>query len=163
MNAASVVKYCGQSKVIAAYIAPMAMYHAHPYRNKKGAAVANNTNRSKHWGILLLFASVPTLLCCALPILLVSLGMGSVAASLYGDKLPFLQWFGRHEAITFGVTAIILLLAGWMIYRSGRTCPTDPALAATCKNADKWNRRFYWLAVIVWSIGFFAANSNRLF
>ncbi|NBX72888.1 MAG: hypothetical protein EBZ69_08425 [Alphaproteobacteria bacterium] len=117
----------------------------------------------KRWGFWLLFASTPTLLCCALPIVLVNLGMGSVVASLYGEKLSFLQWFGRNEEITFGVTAAILLFAGWMLYRSGRICPADPVLAQACKKADRWNRRFYWLAVVVWCIGFFAANAHRFF
>jgi hypothetical protein len=144
-------------------IVPTAMCHVHPSKNKKGAAVVDNTNKPKRWGVLLLFASIPTLLCCALPILLVSLGMGSVVASLYGDKLPFLQWFGRNEEITFGATAAILLFAGWILYRSGRTCPTDPLLAQACKNADTWNRRFYWFAVAVWCIGVFAANAHRVF
>lgn len=125
--------------------------------------MADNQNKPKRWGLLLLFATIPTLLCCALPILLVSLGMGSVVASLYGNQLPFLQWFGRNETATFGITAAILLFAGWVLYRPGRTCPADPLLAQACEKADKWNRRLYWLAVIVWCIGFLAANAHRLF
>lgn len=144
-------------------IAPTAMCHVHPSKNKREDAVADGIKKPKKWGVFLLFATIPTLLCCALPILLVSIGMGSVVASLYGDKLPFLQWFGRNEEITFGATAAILLFAGWMLYRSGRACPSDPALATACMKADRWNRRFYWAAVAVWSIGLFAANANRLF
>ena len=125
--------------------------------------MADKINMPERWGILLLFASIPTLLCCALPIVLVSLGMGSVVASVYGEKLPFLQWFGRNEEITFGVTAAVLLVAGWILYRIGRTCPADPVLAQACKKTDRWNRRFYWLAVAVWCVGFFAANAHRLF
>lgn len=126
-------------------------------QHKEGDAVAEKTNTPKRWGILLLFATIPTLLCCAFPILLVSLGMGSVVASLYGDKLPFLQWFGRNETITFGITASILLIAGWMLYHSGRTCPADQVLAQACKKADKWNLCFYWIAVAVYVIGFCSA------
>ncbi|MDQ7050407.1 MAG: hypothetical protein Q9M92_13100 [Enterobacterales bacterium] len=48
----------------------------------------------KKWGVIILFTSSATLLCCALPILLVSLGMGAVVASLYGEYLPWLRWFG---------------------------------------------------------------------
>lgn len=113
--------------------------------------------KSKHWGILILFVSFPTLLCCALPILLVSLGMGAAVASIYGEYLPFLRWFGFNEEITFSVTGIILLIAGWAIYRSGKSCPSDPYLAKQCTSANKWNKRLYWLSVLVWLIGFFAA------
>ncbi len=113
--------------------------------------------KPRKWGVLLLFASVPTLLCCALPILFVSLGMGSVVASLYGEHLPFLRWFGLHETATFSVTALILILAGWVLYRPGRVCPIEAELAAACNTAQKWNVRFYWSAVLIWLIGAFSA------
>ncbi|WP_044409105.1 hypothetical protein [Thiomicrospira microaerophila] len=120
---------------------------------------ANTTQvtKPKKWGIWILFASVPTLLCCALPVVLVSLGMGSAVVSLYSDHLPFLQWFGMNEHITFGVTAVILAFAAWLLYRPGRTCPADPALAQACQSANKWNLRFYWGAVAIWCIGAFFA------
>jgi len=116
-----------------------------------------DTPKPRKWGALVLFASTTTLLCCALPILLVSLGMGAVAASLYGDYFPWLQWFGFHSGITFGVTAAILLLAGWVIYRPGRTCPADAELDKQCNSAHKWNIRFLWGSVAVWCIGAFSA------
>lgn len=113
--------------------------------------------KPKKWGALVLFLTVPTLLCCALPILLVSLGMGAVVAALYGEHLPFLQWFGHHELLTFGLTAALLLAAAWALYRPGRSCPADPVLADACRKADRWNRRFYWGAVVLWCVGFTAA------
>ncbi|AEG31182.1 hypothetical protein [Thiomicrospira cyclica] len=118
---------------------------------------ANRIAKPKKWGVLVLFASIPTLLCCALPVVLVSLGMGSAVVSLYSEHLPFLQWFGMNEHITFGVTAVILAFAGWLLYRPGRSCPTDPTLAQACQSANKWNHRFYWGAVVVWCIGAFFA------
>jgi len=113
--------------------------------------------KPRKWGWLVLFASVPTLLCCALPILLVSLGMGAVVASVYGEYFPFLRWFGLHEKTTFGVTALILLAAGWALYRPGRACPADPELAKQCASAHTWNVRLYWASVAIWCIGFTAA------
>lgn len=113
--------------------------------------------KPRRWGWLVLFASVPTLLCCALPILLVSLGMGAVVASVYGKYFPFLRWFGLHEATTFGMTALILLAAGWALYRPGRACPADPELAKQCTGAHQWNVRLYWASILIWCIGFSAA------
>ncbi len=113
--------------------------------------------KPRKWGVLILFASTTTLLCCALPILLVSLGMGAVAASLYGEYFPWLRWFGLHEYLTFGVTFAILAIAAWVIYRPGRTCPADPELAKQCNSAQKWNIRFLWGSVTVWCIGTFSA------
>ena len=117
----------------------------------------NNSLKTKKWAAVLLFTSVPTLICCALPILLVSLGMGSVVAALYTEQLPFLQWFGANSIVTFGISGVVLLIAGWFIYQSNRSCPTDPELAKVCANAQKWNTRFFWLATSTWVISAFSA------
>ena len=144
------------------YSAPMERYLALPSNSKRRDVVAD-TQKPRKWGVLILFASTTTLLCCALPILLVSLGMGAVVASIYGDYFPWLQWFGRNEEITFSTTALILLIAGWVLYRPGRTCPADPELAKACNTAHKWNTRFYWASVAIWCIGAFAAFVMPLF
>lgn len=133
----------------------MAMSRAH--RFKRALAVDDVSSKPRIWGVLVLFASVPTLLCCALPILLVSLGMGSLVASIYGEYLPFLRWFGLHEQITFGTTAAILLVAAWTLFRPGRSCPVDCELAARCQQARKWNLGFFWGAIVIWSVGAFSA------
>ena len=121
--------------------------------------IINQTNATKprKWGVFLLFATVPTLLCCALPILLVSLGLGSVVASIYGDYFPFLRWFGLNEGITFGIATVILIVSAWVIYRPGQQCPADPELAAACDNAKKWNRRFFWGAIVIYCVGVYSA------
>lgn len=103
-----------------------------------------------------LFLSTGTLLCCALPILLVSLGMGAVVASVVGSA-PWLVELSRHKIWLFATTGVLLLIDGWLIYRSGRQCPTDPVLAKACATADRWNRRFWWVALSVWSAGTFMA------
>jgi cytochrome b561 len=88
--------------------------------------------------------------------------MGAAVASVYGEYFPFLQWFGLHESMTFGVTALILLTAGWALYRPGRACPADPELAKKCAHAHRWNIRFYWGSVLVWCVGFVAAFGYQL-
>lgn len=45
--------------------------------------------------------------CCALPILLVTLGMGSAVASLV-STLPWLVTLSKYKAVTFTITALIL-------------------------------------------------------
>ena len=116
-----------------------------------------NLKKPRKWGVLILFASTTTLLCCALPVLLVSLGMGAVVASIYGEHLPFLGTLGLYKEWTFGITVGLLALAGWILYRPGRSCPSDPELAATCNIAYKWNVRLFWGSVVIWFIGAFAA------
>ena len=124
----------------------------------KNSAAKNTSNINKIRGLtwLALFTSTSTIICCALPIMLVSLGMGATVASMI-SSLPFLVSLSLHKALVFGFSALMLLLAAWVLYRPNRSCPVDPALNELCGNTQHWNRRLYWLSVILWCIGFFAA------
>lgn len=97
-----------------------------------------------------------TLICCTLPILLVSLGLGASVAYIT-HALPWLVVLSRHKIWIFAIAGAYLLATGWVIYRPGRSCPTDPELARLCQRADRLNRIVLWLAVGVYSIGFFMA------
>jgi len=112
--------------------------------------------KPRQWGWLILFTSSATLVCCVIPIVLVSLGMGAVVAALYSN-LPFLTFLGMHKTWVFVITAIILALAAWALYRPNRACPADPELAKACNSAHKWNIRLFWVSVFLWSVSFFAA------
>lgn len=105
---------------------------------------------------LTLFASTGTLLCCALPIVLVTLGLGAAVVSLT-SAFPFLITLSQHKVWVFAFSGIMLGLSGWLMYRPGRRCPTDPALGGLCNRTQVWNRRIYWISVAIWGIGFFAA------
>jgi len=106
--------------------------------------------------VLTLLTSTGTLVCCALPIMLVTLGLGSAVVGLTG-ALPWLVPLSRHKGWVFAVSALLLAIGGWVMYRPGRTCPTDPELGRLCGRLDWWNRRIYWASVAIWGIGFFAA------
>lgn len=105
---------------------------------------------------LTLFASTGTLVCCALPIIFVTLGMGAAVASMT-SAFPYLIVLSKHKIWVFAFSGLMLAVAGWLMYRPGRSCPTEPELAARCATAHKWNKRIYWTSVIIWGIGFFAA------
>lgn len=105
---------------------------------------------------LTLFASTGTLVCCALPIILVTLGMGASVAALT-SSIPFLITLSQHKVWVFFGSAIMLALSGWLMYRPGRACPVDPELGALCDQTQVWNRRIYWTSVVLWCVGFFAA------
>jgi len=107
-------------------------------------------------GWLTLFASSGTLICCALPIMLVTLGMGATVAALT-SALPFLIVLSKHKIWVFAFSGIMLAVAGWVMVREARQCPTDPQLAELCATSKKWNQRIYWTSVIIWTIGFLAA------
>ena len=103
-----------------------------------------------------LFASTGTLICCALPIMLVTLGLGAAMAGLT-STFPWMVTLSQHKAWVFAGSGLLLALSGWMVYRSGRACPADPKLAKLCNTMDKWNRRIVLLSATVWVIGFFTA------
>lgn len=112
--------------------------------------------RPQTWSWLLLFTTSGTLLCCALPITLVSLGLGATVAGL-ASSAPWLIALSQYKGWMFLLSAILIALATWAVYRPGRSCPTDPELAAACARADTWNRRFITVSAVMWLIGFVAA------
>lgn len=112
--------------------------------------------KPRTWGWVLLFSTSGTLVCCAIPITLVSLGLGSAVASM-ASAAPWLVTLSMHKGWMFTLSGGLIALAAWSVRRSGRTCPADIVLAAACEQADRWNRRFIALSAIMWSLGFFAA------
>ncbi len=105
---------------------------------------------------LTLFASGGTLICCALPIILVTLGLGATVAA-FTSSFPLLVTVAQHKAWVFAGSGTMLLVSGWLMYRPGRACPVDPELGRLCDQTQVWNRRIYWSSVTLWGIGFFAA------
>lgn len=112
--------------------------------------------KTRHWGWLLLFATSGTLICCAIPLVLVTVGLGAAVASM-ATAVPWLIQLSMYKGWVFALSGGLIMLAAWSVYRSGRTCPTDPELAAACERADKWNRRFVKFSGVAWCVGFFAA------
>jgi len=103
-----------------------------------------------------LFASSGTLICCALPIILVTLGMGATVAALT-STFPILIVLSQHKIGVFIFSGLMLAISAWFMYRPNQSCPTDPQQAKICNTTKRWNKRIYWFSVIIWSIGFFAA------
>lgn len=110
----------------------------------------------RRWGWLVLFTSTTTLICCALPILLVSFGLGAVSASLFAN-LPWLVSLAQYKAWMFAASGAVLVLTAWLLYRPGRACPVDLELAEQCEKVRRWNSRLFWIAGGVWAAGFAAA------
>ena len=117
---------------------------------------APNISKPRTWSWLLLFTTSGTLLCCAIPITLVSLGLGASVATL-ASAAPWIITLSQYKGWIFLTSAILIGISFWAIYRPGRICPTDPVLAAACNRADNWNRRFILLSSGMWLIGFIAA------
>ncbi len=106
--------------------------------------------------VFTLFTTTGTLLCCALPIIFVTLGMGATVVAMT-TTFPFLVTLSQHKVWIFAFSGLMLAISGWLMFRPGRHCPTEKELAEACNNAHKWNKRIYWTSVIIWTIGFTAA------
>jgi len=119
---------------------------------------ANSTVVLKETGLswLTLFAASGTLLCCALPIILVTLGLGATVAA-FTSSFPVLITIAQHKMWVFAGSGALLLLSAWLLHRPERSCPSDPELARLCARAQVWNRRIFRSSVTLWGIGFFAA------
>lgn len=111
---------------------------------------------TRPWGWAVLLTSLTTLLCCALPIVLVSLGFGAVWAAIYAN-FAVVGFIAQHKLWFFAGSAALIVLAAYALYRPGRACPAEPALAEQCRRADRWNRRLVLASGVIWLTGFAAA------
>lgn len=101
-----------------------------------------------------LFTSISTILCCALPIILVTLGMGAVFASLT-TNFPFITWLAERSVYLFFIATILILISGYFIFIKPQTCPTDKKLAKICNKTKIINKIIWFVSVIILVISFF--------
>jgi hypothetical protein len=107
--------------------------------------------------VLTILSSFSTLLCCALPALLVSLGAGAVLASVVA-VVPQLVWISEHKTSLFAFAGLILVLSGVSSYRNRNApCPADPAQAKSCMRLRSWSARIFYFSAAIYAIGFFFA------
>ena len=124
----------------------MSKNHLHP-----------NLVKTKHLSLLSLFTSGGTLICCALPALLVSLGAGAVMASVV-SSVPQIVWFSEHKLSVFIFAGIMLSISGFLQWKArSLPCPIDNALAEICNKTRVNSLRVYYFSVSVFFIGGFMA------
>lgn len=98
-----------------------------------------------------------TLVCCALPALLVLLGAGSVLASLL-SWFPGLIVFSQQKGLVFALAGLTLAMAGVALLRSARLpCPSDPQEARRCRRRLRQARWLYGVSCTAFTIGLIAA------
>lgn len=103
--------------------------------------------------LVALGAASGTLICCVLPAVMVALGAGAALAGLV-TAVPQLVWLSAHKGLVFGVAGAALAFSGWMLWRA-RTlpCPTDPALAMTCRRLRRFSTWTWVAAVMATTLG----------
>lgn len=103
--------------------------------------------------LVALFASSGTLVCCALPALLVGIGAGAALSSLV-SAVPQLVWISEHKASVFIFAGVMLGVAGFMQWRNRNApCPVDPKLRDACLRTRKVSLRVYLASVALFLIG----------
>ena len=102
-------------------------------------------------GLMTLFISSSTLICCALPAIFVAVGAGATLASLI-NVFPQLIIISQYKVLISFITLIILLVAGVIIKKSeAMPCPVDPNLRPICLKTRKNSKTLYYLSVIIFA------------
>jgi hypothetical protein len=110
--------------------------------------------RGGFWSsVATLLASSSTLVCCALPALLVTLGAGAALSSLV-SVFPQIVWLSENKVGLFTVAVVLTLASGVLQWRNrSAPCPTDPALRDACLGARKTSFRLYVLSIFILLVG----------
>ena len=107
-----------------------------------------------------LFGSFSTLICCALPSVLVLLGLGTTVASLL-SAAPWLVSLSRHKIWTFSIAGTLIAGSFLMTYviaprlQQGEVCDADDP--TTCGEVNRFSKVILWGSALIWSGGFFVA------
>ena len=106
---------------------------------------------------LSLFASTSTLLCCALPALLITIGAGAVMAGLTA-AVPEIMWLSANKGPLFLASGVLLSASALMQWRARNApCPADPEQAAACNALRVLSRRILIGSSAVYVTGVFFA------
>ena len=110
--------------------------------------------RGGFWSSLAaLFASTSTLVCCALPAVLVALGAGTALSSLV-SVFPQIVWLSEHKEGLFLFAGLMLLASGaWQWRHRGAPCPTDPALRQACLRTRRGAWRVWLASMALYLVG----------
>ena len=101
-------------------------------------------------------ASSGTLICCVLPALMVSLGLGATLAR-WATQYPQLIWLSAHKPLVFGTAALALAASATLLwYQRSLPCPADPIAGRQCARLRK-------LSAALFSFALLACASGALF
>jgi mercuric ion transport protein len=117
--------------------------------------------RSSALSYLSLFTSLGTLLCCALPSLLVLAGLGATVASVL-SAAPWLVTMSHHKHWVFIVAGVLISSNFVWVYavapklqlRNGACDPKDPT---ACQTASRFSRIVLWCSAVLYIVGCFSA------
>ena len=123
----------------------------------KELIVLNNLYKQTVFPVLSLFTSIGTLLCCALPALLVTLGMGAALAGFI-SVAPWITVISEYKIFIFVGAGILLILSGYFLWiNRNAPCPTDAKQAKACALLRKFSLYTIIISIVIYIVGFFFA------
>ena len=110
--------------------------------------------RGSFWSsVASLFATSGTLVCCAIPAMLVALGAGAALSSLV-SVFPQVVWLSEHKLGLFLFAGLMMGASGVLQWRNRTApCPTDPALRQACLRTRKVATVVYGVSVAFYLVG----------
>ena len=119
--------------------------------------VKNNIIRQLFSPSLSLFTSFSTLICCALPALLISIGMGASLAS-FVSAFPWIIFISKYKIQTFILAAVLLVFSVYLFWQGRNApCPSDPIQAKICSKLRFINLIMLFISLVTYLVGFFFA------
>ncbi len=117
----------------------------------------NRTAKNNFLSVLSLFTSFSTLVCCALPMLLVVIGLGAVVSGVVTD-FPFLVALSRYKIWIFAGAALLIGFNFYLLYGKktrAAECEVVPGRKETaCEVASRWSKVVLWVSLALLVIGF---------
>src|SRR5215471_1719801 len=114
----------------------------------EGVSMNGKSRSGGLFGYMSLFTSLGTLLCCALPSLLVLVGLGATVASVV-SAAPWLISLSRHKTWMFAIAGLLIACNFVYVFRiaprlqqTGQGCPVDQP--STCGTASRMSRMILW-------------------
>jgi hypothetical protein len=103
--------------------------------------------------VITLFASSSTLICCAIPALLVALGAGATLSTVV-SIFPKIVWVSEHKIEVFTFAGVMLTISGYMQWQGRMApCPVDPVLRDACMRTRKASLIVYSFSLLLYLIG----------
>ena len=107
-------------------------------------------------GVLSLFTSTGTLLCCALPAALGAIAGGAAVSSMV-SAFPWLVPLSRHKIWLFIGAGIMIVFTGFITYRPKGQVACSITGGRGCEDASRFAKVMFWVSLSVYAIGAFMA------
>ena len=115
----------------------------------------SNSALKRNAGIATLsaLASSGTLICCVLPAVMVSLGLGATLAG-WAAQYPQLIWLSTHKPLVFGTATLTLAISATLLWFQRRLpCPSDPIAGRQCAHLRKISVSLFVFALVAFCTG----------